>query len=245
MSRTIQRSSFDPKQNNTVRLEPAYTGAPFPQAPNQGKLWTNWSISGFDQVFNDGDPFTQSYNPPSWFVPSRSNQGAGAPDYTGYTDIIETCFNTFSLVETGTYRIKGQYVFESPDNGSAFTDFYPPFAYWLTGSLGGPYEDDLYYGDLDDHDGWWDYLYCQNPQVQKDAFAVNDSYLFYFDTEVSVDERLGGRMDFKVSGIYNGDVLTNHKTMGSETDQHQTTIIDITKVSSVAKENYIWYHLPV
>jgi len=254
-TRTIQRSSFDPKQNNTVRIEPASNGAPFPNTPNFGKLWTNWKVSDYDYFytgFTTVENRDSVPNIPSWLEVSRSNQGEGVEDYTGYTTLIDKCFNTFSLVEEGTYRIKGQIVWENPTIGTDYADFYPSFCYWFTGAKDIPSVNDnpdgngLYYGPIDDHDAWWDFIYPQNPQEQKDSLtALDNSLIVYYDTVVSIDKKLGGRMDFKFSPINNGDDLTNNSIIGDEYNYPQNSFVEITRISRNAKRSFIEYHLPL
>lgn len=247
MSRTIQRSSFDPNQNNTIRLVAAFGGltGDFQDQPNQGKLYANWTFSQYEEyagvVAKLGDT---EWEIPSWLEISRTNQGVGAPSYDTYIENIGECFNTFSLVEEGTYHIKGEIVFKNINVGTTYADFFPGIIYWFTGAEGTAYEDDLYYGPIDDHDAWWDMLYPINGQAQKGNPAdLEDQHLVYYNTIVSVNKALGGRIDFKFSPVYNGDDITQNTIFGDEFDYPRNSFIDITKISSVPKQTFVEYHL--
>jgi len=226
---TLKTTSFDPSKPEKFEFT-IHSGSVggFGVVPNTGYLWANWSATSLQKDINN------VAIKPSWLEFSRT--GAG---YTQWTVSEQVVFNDIKVTEPGTYRIQGEMVFSSPDNGTNPYDFDPIIAWYFTDTT----DPDINFGGTDDPDSYWDGFYAMNiDDVPTSSATVMHNARF--NNLFTVDPRLGGSITLKIASIYNGDTLTNNSYSSSET-YGSTTRSDfvIEKISNKVDPSFANYIL--
>lgn len=204
-------------------------------ANNGGQLWVTYKPAQHYVDWNapSGRPL---HTTPSWLETKFQ-------DYTGVTlpDSQQIGMaNAFKLTETGTYRIKGFLTFANSAITAA-TDTDPNIPYFFTDS---PDTDNMNFGDISDPNAWWDAHYSR---ITSNTYSHSGDtyYQCEFNDILTVDSRIGGSIEFRVSAFYDGDDITNFKTRGTaylnSSGQAMVTTLEISKISDEASEAMLSY----